>query len=490
MQMIDRDIEVFGQSGLAEKAMFNRSQKLAPSGVDYPQKMGYSAVISQRESHRQIMTGYILCILLYVCTVSCENNDSGEVKIEHDPNRRVTLTSFYPAEGRTAERLLLDGDNFGSDPEKIKVYVNQKRASVVSANGRRIFAICPRMAGGDGEHLEVAVVVGRDSVIYDDRFLYNVSVSVTTIAGNGAPEFRAGTLAESSLRPFYVSVDDEDNVFVSIREGDYYGIARINENENIVTPLIMHSTNAVIRPNALCVDRKTGIYYVPCESASTAFYTLDPRDGWAPRRRLWTWRNLNGFSLPANATWKHSFGFCELDGYIYTRFFDGQVVKIHPRTFEADIIAMTPNGTCCGVTFHPLKPELLYMVGRSQGMSGGIYVIDVRYPDEPYRRLNPTGTGHRDGDISTALFRDPWQIYFDPEDGSLYVADASNHCIRRVRPDNFVETFLGMPGTSGWADGGKNEALFNEPRGITVSKDGFVYVADYGNNRIRKLSIE
>ena len=52
-----------------------------------------------------------------------------------------------------------------------------------------------------------------------------------------------------------------------------------------------------------------------------------------------------------------------------------------------------------------------------------------------------------------------------------------------------VETVLGMPGTAGWKDGGKEEALFNTPRGIGVSKDGSVYVADNMNGRVRKLSI-
>jgi hypothetical protein len=46
-----------------------------------------------------------------------------------------------------------------------------------------------------------------------------------------------------------------------------------------------------------------------------------------------------------------------------------------------------------------------------------------------------------------------------------------------------------MPGTAGWKDGTKDEALFNHPRGIGIGKDGSVYVADYGNSRVRKLSI-
>ena len=424
-----------------------------------------------------------LCISLYVCTISCENKNNDANRWERDPNKPVVLSSFYPETGRIAEKMLLDGDNFGTDPSKIKVYVAQKRASVISSTGKRIYALCPRMPG---DECDVSVVVGDDSLVYDRKFTYNVSVSVSTVVGNGTAGYSAGNLAEATLKPFYLCVDDEDNIFVTVREASDYGIARINVNENAMTTLTLGNVSFIV-PNALCTDRKTGIIYVPCETSGEAFYTCDPKEAWAPRKRSFTWKNLNGFALPPNP-WKHSFGFCELDGYIYTRFFDGQVVKIHPKTFEADIIGMTPNGTCCGVTFHPLHPELLYMAGRSGGVSGGIYVMDVRNPEET-RRLNAAGTGHRDGELSVALFNNPWQIYFDPE-GSLYIADGSNHCIRRIRPDNFVETVLGMPGTPGWKDGGKEEALFDEPRGVGVSKDGTVYVGDYGGCRIRKLAIE
>ena len=84
---------------------------------------------------------------------------------------------------------------------------------------------------------------------------------------------------------------------------------------------------------------------------------------------------------------------------------------------------------------------------------------------------------------------------FCDNDGNMYIADCDNQCIRRmvIDRDNYrtgtVETVLGMPGTAGWQDGTEEEALFQYPRGIGIAEDGTVYVADYGNARIRKLSI-
>jgi len=71
----------------------------------------------------------------------------------------------------------------------------------------------------------------------------------------------------------------------------------------------------------------------------------------------------------------------------------------------------------------------------------------------------------------------------------MYIADSGNHCIRRITLEGMVETVLGMPGTAGWKDGGKEEALFNNPTGLGIAEDGTVYVADFDNNRVRKLSI-
>src|SRR5690606_41924308 len=110
-------------------------------------------------------------------------------------------------------------------------------------------------------------------------------------------------------------------------------------------------------------------------------------------------------------------------------------------------------------------------------------------PAKPFMKLSDSvAGGHRDGKLGVAKIINPVQIFCDA-DGIIYVADRSNHCIRRITPDNMVETVLGMPGTAGWKDGGKEEALFNNPTGIGISSDGSVYVADFDNNRVRKLSI-
>ena len=421
-------------------------------------------------------------LVLFSCS---KTKDEGLNGGSYNPAIPVQLTSFYPNSGGVADKVIITGSNFGSDADKIRVYFNNKRAAVISSDGNRIYTIVPRMPG---DICDVSVVVGKDSLIFDDTFQYHLSVSVSTVVGNGSADFVSGVLSESQLKPSFLGVDQEKNIFVSLRDSPTYGIARVSEEDNVVVPLSINPNSSVMIPNSPAVDRQTGVITFPSETTIPAFVTCDPREAWAPRHRNFNITKTNGYAPPTNS-WKHSMASCEIDGYVYTRFFEGQIIRIHPTTYEAEIIYMTPNGTSNGVTFHPLHPHLLYIAGRSGGLAGGIFSLDIRDPKNTFKRINAAGSGHRDGELGVALFNAPWQIYFDPE-GYLYIADAGNHCIRRISPQDMVETIVGMPGTKGWKDGGPDEALFNEPRGVGVDKEGTVYIADWGNNRVRKLAIE
>lgn len=85
-----------------------------------------------------------------------------------------------------------------------------------------------------------------------------------------------------------------------------------------------------------------------------------------------------------------------------------------------------------------------------------------------------------------ASFRWPEDVEVDAE-GNVYVADRTNHKIRKITPDGMVSTLAGN-GTEGDADGNGLAASFKWPYGVAVYGDGSVFVADTGNNKIRKIS--
>ncbi len=97
-------------------------------------------------------------------------------------------------------------------------------------------------------------------------------------------------------------------------------------------------------------------------------------------------------------------------------------------------------------------------------------------------------SGWRDGAAFEARFSDPFGVAAAP-DGTLYVADAGrSQRIRRVGPDGAVSTVAG--GSPGYADGPGGAARFDTPSGLALAPDGSLYVADTGNNLIRRLSLD
>lgn len=429
------------------------------------------------------------------------NDSSKEISVAYDPNKPVVLKSFFPTDGGARDKILLDGENFGTDVSNIKVYFNKARATVISSSGDRIYALVPRLPGANPV---VSVVVGNDSLVYDQNFNYKTQALVSTVTGNGVKSFTPGTLSEATVYGKYLELDRDGNIFMSWRDGNTtgnsaatFGVARINEAENIVTPLIEAvAASRVLFANGLTVDRATGVLTAAHESVQEVMFTFDPKEAWYPRQRNMKYSTSDYASIVVADRYKNFITFSPWDGNLYTRYRDGKVARINPQTLEAVIIHQGPYGSQYGQAINPAKPWELYITLHSNAspieFRQGIMVLDLRDPDGTggFKRLNaPGGSAFKDGPIEEALFNYPKDIKFD-NDGNMFVADYGNHCIRMVSPDGIVTTVAGQPGKAGFKDGGPAESLFNQPWGVAVNELGQIYIADWSNARIRKLVIE
>jgi sugar lactone lactonase YvrE len=96
-------------------------------------------------------------------------------------------------------------------------------------------------------------------------------------------------------------------------------------------------------------------------------------------------------------------------------------------------------------------------------------------------------SGSADGTGSAALFNQPQGVAVDSA-GNVYVADTGNHTIRQIAPGGVVSTLAGLAGVSGSVNGTGGSARFYQPEGVAVDSGGNVYVADTWNHTIRAIT--
>jgi len=134
--------------------------------------------------------------------------------------------------------------------------------------------------------------------------------------------------------------------------------------------------------------------------------------------------------------------------------------------------------------------------GAAVDQNGVLYVAD-KY-NNAIRKVAPGGitttlagssgfSGSADGDGASAQFSLPSGVAVDSS-GYVYVADTGNDTIRKVGPTGMVTTLAGTPGVVGSSDGTGPTAQFNGPFGLAVDQSGNVYVADTGNDTIRRIT--
>jgi len=95
--------------------------------------------------------------------------------------------------------------------------------------------------------------------------------------------------------------------------------------------------------------------------------------------------------------------------------------------------------------------------------------------------------GSADGTGAAARFSSPQSVAVDSA-GIVYVADTGNHTLRKVTAAGVVTTLAGTPGMPGSADGTGAAARFSSPQGVAVDGAGTVYVADTNNDTLRKVT--
>lgn len=150
------------------------------------------------------------------------------------------------------------------------------------------------------------------------------------------------------------------------------------------------------------------------------------------------------------------------------------------------------NGNCDGVG---ALARFDTPAGVAVDAAGNAYVADSA--NHTIRKVTPGGVvttfvgspgqpGYRDAEGLAARLSHPHAIAIDGS-GNLYVTGGSN-AVRKISPEGFAYTFVGLSGEGGSSDGTGILARFSNPGGVAVDPAGNVYIADTGNYTIRKVT--
>ena len=409
-----------------------------------------------------------------------------------DPNQPVKFTEFMPDSGGIRTKFIVKGSNFGEDKSQVKVYFkdevgNEREALVLGVKPDVIYAQVPKQAGGES-HVRVEIA-GKEAELSnaEKTFKYIVTSSVSTVVGKAKEGGnKDGTLGETTFNtPRYVAVDNDDNVFIFDSDGRTR-LSSIEQNKTITL------LDGMVIDQPLFIDKEKKQLFGPCDNANFGCFLFDANVSWVADKMG---------QLLANGGWMHSVVLDPVDstfviyrqntGQLWTQPFDKNKRTLNPNKAKriGTLYNVGSNGLCA---YNPVD-KYVYCVLHSKS---AVYRFKLTRDTDGWPALDGdieeyipgAGAGFRDGDVQEAQFNEPRGIAIDKE-GNLYIADVNNHRIRKVDTKlNIVTTIAGSG--KGYKDGDPLEAQFDQPWGVYLDKNEFLYIADQNNHCIRKLAIE
>ena len=152
-------------------------------------------MFKNNDTLHKYLCGVVLA-LFACCFVSCSDDDDATESV-FDPTKSVAVTDFIPKTGSVGQKLVIYGDNFGNDKEKVNVTIGGKKAVVINVKNNGLYCFVPQGAyteiqkGEDNEESylgEIKVTVGDEetgvqSGVANQKFIYEPKMVVGRLCG-------------------------------------------------------------------------------------------------------------------------------------------------------------------------------------------------------------------------------------------------------------------------------------------------------------------
>ena len=489
---------------------------------------------------------WMLPFALALCVSSCKDDDDTDItEMAFDPSKPVVVSDFTPKEGGAYQKLLIYGENFGTDISNVKVTIGGKDAVVINVKNTYIYCFVP--SGAFSGEIVVTIGEGTSAVTATatTAFNYEKKMVVGTLCG-----FR-NNRDDQGWR--YGPFEGPDNVrccgfnadgrlyFDPLNKNHLY-ICYDGHKTIELIDLEKRELRAGLSLNAGPNDRVRSICFNKAsEYADEAEYMIvafdyDGRGNTSPNLYI-IHRNEDGtFDDTSDMQLLASYKQCNgavvhpINGELYFNSYEnGQVFRLDLDEYFKTIQngeSWNPN-----VVERPDVFKQLFTIADPQwefqifihptgkyayfGVINNHYFMRSDYNEETREFVTPYTVfggykerGYSDDVGTAARFNEPSQgaFVYNPEyagqedEYDFYLVDKLNFCVRKVTPDAIVSTYAGR-GTStaladnnqwGTDDGDLREvARFRDVTGLAYDEESQTfYIHDQVGHTIRTISME